>query len=267
MSRTEKLFTYAILILFAVSALYPILSVFVRSLDSTVATDHSWGHFENYAIAWEDGNFNQYMKNSVTIALLVVTTALILSVMTGYVLGVIRPKGGNIIFFIFLAGMMVPAEALVLPLYFDFRELGLTDTIWAVAMPQIAQSLAFGTFWMRAYFRGVNPSIIDAARMDGASEWQVLWRVLLPMGRPAIVTQIMITFMWTWNDFLIPLVMSPTGRFRTAPMSLAFFETNHTSSAVLMAAAAVLVALPMIILYIFLQKYFIAGMTEGSVKE
>ncbi|WP_054953293.1 carbohydrate ABC transporter permease [Flaviflexus massiliensis] len=267
MSRTERIGTYAILCLFAISALYPILSVFIRSLDSTVATDHSWGHFENYATAWDDGNFNLYMKNSVMIAVLVVTTALILSIMTGYVLGVIRPRGGNIIFFIFLAGMMVPSEALVIPLFYDLRDLGLTDTIWAVAMPQIAQSLAFGTFWMRAYFRGVNPSVIDAARMDGASEWQVLWRVLLPMGRPAIVTQIMITFMWTWNDFLIPLVMSPMGKFRTAPMSLAFFETNHTSSAVLMAAAAVLVALPMIILYVFLQKYFIAGMTEGAVKE
>lgn len=267
MSRIERLGSFLILCIFAVSSLYPIISVFIRSLESTVATDDSWGNVDNYAEAWADGNFSHYMKNSVMIAVLVVSTALILSIMTGYVLGVIRPKGGNIIFFTFLAGMMVPSEALVIPLFFDLRDLGLTDTIWAVAMPQIAQSLAFGTFWMRAYFRNVSPSIIDAARMDGASEWQVLWRVLIPMGRPAIVTQIMITFMWTWNDFLIPLVMSPTGKFRTAPMSLAFFQTAHTSSAVLMAAAAVLVAAPMIILYIFLQKYFIAGMTEGAVKE
>lgn len=267
MSRIERLGSFLILCIFAVSSLYPIISVFIRSLESTVATDDSWGNVDNYAEAWADGNFSHYMKNSVMIAVLVVSTALILSIMTGYVLGVIRPKGGNIIFFSFLAGMMVPSEALVIPLFFDLRDLGLTDTIWAVAMPQIAQSLAFGTFWMRAYFRNVSPSIIDAARMDGASEWQVLWRVLIPMGRPAIVTQIMITFMWTWNDFLIPLVMSPTGKFRTAPMSLAFFQTAHTSSAVLMAAAAVLVAAPMIILYIFLQKYFIAGMTEGAVKE
>jgi len=266
-SRTERLGSFLILCIFAISSLYPIISVFIRSLESTVATDDSWGNFGNYATAWDDGNFSHYMKNSVMIAILVVSTALILSIMTGYVLGVIRPKGGNIIFFIFLAGMMVPSEALVIPLFFDLRDLELTDTIWAVAMPQIAQSLAFGTFWMRAYFRNVSPSIIDAARMDGASEWQVLWRVLIPMGRPAIVTQIMITFMWTWNDFLIPLVMSPTGKFRTAPMSLAFFQTAHTSSAVLMGAAAVLVAAPMIILYIFLQKYFIAGMTEGAVKE
>lgn len=267
MSRTERLGSLAILSIVALSSLYPIISVFMRSLESTVATDDSWGNIGNYATAWDDGNFSHYMKNSVMIAVLVVSTALILSVMTGYVLGVIRPRGGNIIFFIFLAGMMVPSEALVIPLFFDLRDLGLTDTIWAVAMPQIAQSLAFGTFWMRAYFRNVDRSVIDAGRMDGASEWQVLWRVLIPMGRPAIVTQIMITFMWTWNDFLIPLVMSPNGTFRTAPMSLAFFETAHTSSAVLMAAAAVLVAAPMIILYSFLQKYFIAGMTEGAVKE
>lgn len=267
MIRSERYLSLIILGLFAFSSIYPIFSVFFTSLSSPVSTDDSWGHVENYGQAWEQGNFSHYMANSVIVAVVVVFSALILSIMTGYVLGVIRPRGGNIIFFTFLAGMMIPSEAIVIPLYYDFRSLGLTDTLWAVALPQIAQSLAFGTFWMRAYFRNVSPEIVDAARVDGASEWQVLWKVLIPMGRPAIVTQIMITFMWTWNDFLIPLVMSPTGKFRTAPMSLAFFETAHTSSTVLMAAAAVLVAAPMIILYFFLQKYFIAGMTEGAVKE
>lgn len=267
MSKIERLSSFVILGLFAISALYPLITVFITSLEGPGATDTSWWNVENYGLAWEEGNFSHYMKNSVIISTLVVSTALVLSIMTGYVLGVIRPKGGNIIFFIFLAGMMVPTEAIIIPLYYDFNALGLTDTIWAVALPQIAQSLAFGTFWMRAYFRNVNPSVIDAARMDGASEWQIAWRVLIPMGRPTIVTQIMITFMWTWNDFLIPLVMSPTGTARTAPMSLALFQTQHSSATVLLAAAAVMVAAPMIILYIFLQKYFIAGMVDGAVKE
>lgn len=264
--KTERLIAFIVLVFFAFTSLYPILSVFFTSLESPVGADTYW-HWENYADAWEQGRFSQYMKNSVIVSVVVVFTALVLSLMTGYVLGIIRPRFGTAIFLFFLAGMMVPAEAIVLPLFFDLRSLNLTDTLWAVALPQIAQSLAFGTFWMRAYFRGVNPSVVDAARLDGCSEWQVLWRILLPMGRPAIVTQIMITFMWTWNDFLIPLVMSPSGEFRTAPLGLAFFSSAHTSATVLLAAGAILVALPMIVLYFALQRYFIAGMTEGAVKE
>ncbi|WP_216404677.1 carbohydrate ABC transporter permease [Arcanobacterium phocae] len=267
MHKKEKMISFIILCIFAFSALYPILSIFISSLGPKTTSGAGSIHFENYAEAWEQGHFSDYMKNSVIVSLIVVSSALLLSLMTGYVLGILRPKGANIIFYFFLLGMMVPSEALVLPLFFDLNSLRLTDTIWAVALPQIAQSLAFGTFWMRAYFRSVSPSIVDAARIDGASEWTILWKVLLPMGRTAIITQIMITFMWTWNDFLIPLVMSPSGRFRTAPLGLAFFQSAHTSSTVLMSAGAVIVAAPMILLYFFLQKYFIQGMTEGAVKE
>ena len=133
------------------------------------------------------------------------------------------------------------------------------------ALP-ISQSLAFGTFWMRAFFRGVDPAILEAARIDGATDVRILLSILLPIGRPAIVTQVVLTFMWTWNDFLIPLVMSPSGRMRTAPLGLAFFQGQYTQGTTLLAAGAVLVALPMVVLYLVLQKQFISGMTDGAVK-
>ncbi|WP_303325066.1 carbohydrate ABC transporter permease [Actinomyces radicidentis] len=265
-SRTEKVINYVVLALFAAQALIPILYVVFLSLQSESVGDGSWGHVENYAAAWEQGHFSQYMTNSVIIAVLVVVLALVLSLMSGYVLGILRPKGGNILFYVFLLGIMVPSEAIVLPLFFDLRTAGLTDTIWAVALPQTAQSLAFGTFWMRAFFRGVDPSILEAARLDGAGDLRILRSVLLPIGRPAVVTQVVLTFMWTWNDFLIPLVMSPSGRMRTAPLGLAFFQGQYTQGSTLLAAAAVLVALPMVILYLLLQKQFISGMTDGAVK-
>lgn len=269
MSRTKKLelgTDYVILGLFALSALTPILYVLKMSLDSEVIGESSWGHFENFAKAWDQGHFAAYMKNSILVAVIVVAAALALSIMSGYVLGILRPPGGNILFYVFLLGIMVPSEAIVIPLFFDLRDLGLTDTLWAIALPQIAQSTAFGTFWMRAYFREVDPSIVEAARLDGAGNLRLLRSVLLPMGRPAIVTQIVLTFMWTWNDFLIPLIMSPSGKFRTAPLGLAFFQGQYTQGTVLLAAGAVLVAAPMIILYLALQRHFIAGMTEGAVK-
>jgi len=265
-SRTERIVNYVILVLFAAQALIPILYILWLALSSEKIGDDSWFHPENFAAAWQIGHFSDYMRNSIVIAVVVVVTALVLSLMSGYVLGILRPRGSQVLFYVFLLGIMVPSEAIVLPLFFDLRNLGLTDTIWAIALPQIAQSLAFGTFWMRAFFRGVDPAILEAAQLDGAGHVRTLWSILLPIGRPAVVTQIVLTFMWTWNDFLIPLVMSPTGRVRTAPLGLAFFQGQYTSGSTLLAAGAVLVAVPMVVLYLLLQKQFIAGMTEGAVK-
>jgi raffinose/stachyose/melibiose transport system permease protein len=172
-----------------------------------------------------------------------------------------------VIFYLFLLGIMVPAEAIIIPLFFDLRSLGLTDTIIAVAMPQVAQSTAFGTYWMRTYFRASNPSISEAARIDGAGTMRTLWSIQLPVARPAVITLVVLVFMWTWNEFLIPLIMSPTGKMRTAPLGLAFFQGQHTVDATLMPAAAVMVGLPVVIVYLFLQRHFIRGMIEGAVKD
>jgi raffinose/stachyose/melibiose transport system permease protein len=132
--------------------------------------------------------------------------------------------------------------------------------------PQVAQSLAFGTFWMRAYFRSSSKEVVEAARLDGAGNRQILWRILMPMGRPAVLTMVLLIFMWTWNEFLLALVMITDESLRTAPLGLSNFQGQYTSGTALLAAAAVLVALPVLIVFLFTQRYFIRGMVEGSVK-
>lgn len=197
----------------------------------------------------------------------VVAVAVVLSILSGYALGTMRFRGATVLFYLFLLGIMMPSEAIVVPLYFDLRTVGLTDTFWAVALPQVAQSVAFGTFWMRSYFRSSSRAIVEAARLDGASTGAVLWRVLVPIARPAVVTLIVLIFMWTWNEFLIPLVMVTAESLRTAPLGLAFFQGQHTQGFTLLAAGAVIVATPVVIVYLFLQRHFIAGMLEGAVRE
>jgi raffinose/stachyose/melibiose transport system permease protein len=172
-----------------------------------------------------------------------------------------------VLFPLFLLGLMVPTEVIVVPLYFDLRTFGLTNTFWGIALPQVAQSLAFGTFWMRAYFRSRPQSLIEAGRLDGAGSWRILWQILVPPGRPAIVTMVVLTFMWTWNEFLIPLVMATDASLRTAPLGLAFFQGQYTSGLTLLAAGAVIVAAPVVVVYLFLQRHFIRGMLEGAVRE
>jgi raffinose/stachyose/melibiose transport system permease protein len=269
-SRLEISANYLILVVFAFVILGPLGLIFTLALgpqSASVGREGRVFHWENFADAWEIGRFGQYMLTSVTVALIVVVFSVTASILAGYALGTMRFKGATFFFYLFLLGIMVPTEAFIVPLYFDLRMIGLTNTIWGVALPQIAMSIAFGTYWMRTYFRSSSRAMIEAARLDGAGTMRILWQILVPIGRPAIVTLVLLTFMWTWNEFLIPLVMSPNGSVRTAPLGLAFFQGQYTQGTALLAAGAVMVALPVVILYVFLQRHFIKGMLEGAVRE
>ena len=196
----------------------------------------------------------------------VVAISTVLSILAGYAFGLMRFRGAQVLFYVFLLGLMVPLEATIVPLYYDLRDLGLTDTYWALILPQAGVSVAFGTFWMRAFFRSVPRSLVEAARLDGASSWSTLWRVVLPLGRPAVLTMIVLVFMWTWNEFLLALVMVSDESLRTAPLGLAFFQGRNTNDEALLAAGAIIVAAPVVIAYLFLQRHFIRGMLSGAVK-
>jgi raffinose/stachyose/melibiose transport system permease protein len=271
-SRAERSANYVILIAFALFALAPILTILQSALaasDDPSSTSGSIAglHFGNFVDAWEIGHFGTYLRMSVLVSVSVVIVSVLLSILSGFAFGSLRFRGSGALFYLFLLGIMMPSEAIVVPLYFDLRTLGLTDTFWAVALPQVAQSVAFGTFWMRAYFRSSSRSLIEAARLDGASTRRILWQILVPLARPAIMTMTVLVFMWTWNEFLIPLVMVTDEGLRTAPLGLAFFQGQYTQGFTLLAAGAVIVATPVVVLYLFLQRHFIAGMLEGAVRE
>jgi raffinose/stachyose/melibiose transport system permease protein len=269
-SRTEQTMGYVVLGVFSLIALLPIAGIVFTALQDPNG-GASFGsfdglHFGNFKDAWEQGHFGSYLKSSVIVAVAVVSVAGVFSIMSGYAFGLMRFRGQNALFYVFLLGLMVPMEAIIVPLYYDFRDIGLTNTYWGLILPQIATSVAFGTFWMRAFFRGVPRSLVEAARIDGASSWFTLWRVLLPLARPAVLTMTVLLFMWTWNEFLLALVMVSDEGLRTAPLGLSFFQGRNESDLTLLSAGSVLVALPVVILYVFLQRHFIRGMLSGAVK-
>jgi len=268
-SRREQALNYAILGLFALIALYPVFGVLMTALGPSNTSGFgipSSLHFGNFKDAWVQGHFSQYLRSSVIVAVSVVAVSTVLSILSGYAFGLMRFRGSTVLFYVFLIGLMVPEEAMIVPLYYDLRDLHLTDTYWSLILPQIAVSVSFGTFWMRAFFASTPRSLVEAARIDGASSWTTLWRVLVPFGRPAILTMMVLVFMWTWNEFLLPLVMVSSENLRTAPLGLAFFQGQHTSDLTLLAAGALIVATPVVLVYIFLQRHFIRGMLTGAVK-
>ena len=216
--------------------------------------------------AWEEGNFGTYLRSSAIVTGSVVAISTVLSVLAGYAFGLMRFRGAEVLFYLFVLGLTVPLEAIVVPLYYDLRDVGMTDTYWALILPQAALSTAFGTFWMRAFFRSVPRSLIEAARLDGSSSWVTLWRIVLPLGRPAVLTMVVLVFMWTWNEFLLALVMVSDESLRTAPLGLAFFQGRNTSDEALLAAGSLIVAAPVVLVYVFLQRHFIRGMLSGAIK-
>ncbi|MFJ9176456.1 carbohydrate ABC transporter permease [Streptomyces sp. NPDC102360] len=271
-SRIERTATYAILALFAALALTPVVGILSTAFSSPDAVGGGFTlpdsvHWSNFQQAWQRAHFSTYLGNSILVTLAVVTAATILSILAAYAFGTMRFPGSTLLFYLFVLGLTLPQEALVVPLYFDLRYFHLTDTYWALILPQTAQSLAFSVFWMRTYFRNSAHSVIEAARVDGAGSWTTLWRILVPMGRPAITTLIVITFMWTWNEFLMALVMISDESLRTVPLGLAFFQGQQSADTTLLAAASVLIALPVVVVYVALQRKFIEGMLGGAVKE
>ncbi|MCX7522977.1 carbohydrate ABC transporter permease [Microbacterium sp. STN6] len=271
-TRREAILNYVILGFFALLSLTPIVGVVLTALTPTdqasaTFTIPSRLDFGNFVTAWNQGHFSQYMLSSIIVTLTTVAIASVLSILAGFAFARMRFAGSQVLFYLLIIGLFVPLETYIIPLYYEMRGIELTDTYAALILPQIAQSVAFGVFWMRTFFAAVPNGLIEAARLDGARESTLLWRILVPTARPAIITMVMLTFMWTWNDFLLSLVMITSEQFRTAPLALSFFQSQFVTQYALLSAAATIVALPLIILYAFLQRYFIRGMLAGAIKE
>jgi raffinose/stachyose/melibiose transport system permease protein len=270
--RTERVMTHAVLVLFCAGVIIPLLIILGAALHRPGELTTGLGlprtlHFDTFRQAWVTGHFSTYMRSSVIVTVAVVVIASTLSTLAGYALGTMRFRGADLLSYVFLIGLMVPFEAMIIPLYYDLRSLGLTGSYWSLILPESALSLSFGTFWMRAFFRSVPRQLIEAARVDAASSWTVLWRILVPLGWPAISTMMVLLFMFSWNEFLLALIMvDASDAHRTAPLGLANFQGRFGADVPGVAAASLLVALPVFVVYLFLHRRFIRGMLGGAIK-
>lgn len=222
--------------------------------------------FANFERAWVTGRFNIFFKNSIIVTTIVVTVSVFLSTLTGYAFGMLPLPGRKWLFPLILLGYMVPFEAVLIPLYNLMDSMGLRDTYWALILPQIGLSVSFGTLWMSAFFDEAPRELADAAAIDGCSRWQTLWLVLWPLAKPAVTTLVVLFFVWTWNEFLLALVMVQDEAMRTLPVGLAFFQGRYSGNIPLMASGAIIVAIPTIMVFILFQRFFIRGMLGGAIK-
>lgn len=271
MKALRNVGSYGFLIAMSAVVIIPLLSIVSVALQpsGTASTGLDWPEdpqWANFARAWTTGSFATLMASSAIVALGVVPIAVALSVLAGYAFGVMQFRGSNVLFYALLIGLVMPYEATIAPLYYNLRGVGLTDNYLGVILPEIALFISFGSFWMRAFFLSTPRALIEAAKLDGASAFGILTRVLLPLARPAMTTLAALFFIWSWNEFLLALVILQSPELQTAPAGLGLFIGQRSTDVQGLAAGALIITVPVIAVYIVLQRKIISGMLQGAVK-
>lgn len=268
-----KVVTACILILFFCISVAPFVLVWSAAfkdkaeLISNVFGLPSTWRFSNIQKAWVQGHFSTYYKNSVLVVIPVVTVTILLSITNAYALAYFKIPAKELIFGLILLGMTIPMEVVIIQLYYHLMQMGLLNTLTGLILAQIGMGIPFGTFFLRGTLKEFPKSLIEAAEIDGAGTLTVLLKILIPMSGPAIMTLIIFFFTWTWNEFLLTLVVISKESLRTLPVGMAFFQGRYVGDTPLIAMGASLMTLPIILLYILLQKYVISGITAGALKE
>jgi ABC-type glycerol-3-phosphate transport system permease component len=263
---------YLILISVLVLTFGPMLWVWLNSLRTSreimrfplsLPTELVWNNFTD---AWTLGHFGRYFLNSIIVAVPVVVAVVLLSALGGYGLWRFRFLGNRPVFYVFLLGMMLPFQAIMIPLYYQLRDFGLLSTYGGAILPSIALGLPFGIFLMRAFFSGMVTELADAALVDGCNEYGVFWYVMLPLTRPAASALAVFQFMWTWNNFIIPYLYLQREELRTLPLGLMLFSGRYSVQYNLLFAGITIATLPVVVVYVLTQSKIIEGLTAGAVK-
>lgn len=262
---------YGVLIAMAVMVLLPFAGIVLAALHPqdeqvgglSIPGDWSWGNFQE---AWERGNFGNLMRSSLLIAVCVVPLAVTLATLAAYGLTVLKAWGNRTLSAGFVLGLTLPVELVVVALYYNLREIGLTDSYIGIILAEVALFMPFGVYWMQSHFSAIPGELVEAARVDGARDLSVLVRVLLPISWPAITTLCVLYFMWSWNQFLLVLVMMQDPDRRTAPTGLGLFVGQYSTNIPLLAAASLIVIAPIVLVYLTFQRSFVNGITQGAIK-
>ena len=261
---------YAILIFFTLVCITPLFWVIASSLKTTgqiaanplgFPTEIRW---DNYIEAWTVGRFGKYFKNSVIVSIPIVTFVILLASLAGYGLARLRFHGSNFVFILFLLGLMVPFQSIMIPLFYILKDIRFLGTYWAMIVPSIALGMPFSIFFMRAYFSGLPQELGDAAEIDGCNEFSVYWRVMLPLAGPAVSALVVLQFMGAWNAFLLPLIYMQKEEIRPLVLGLMFFRSRYTQNYPLTMAGAAIVMVPIVIVYLVFQRRFVQGLTAGG---
>jgi raffinose/stachyose/melibiose transport system permease protein len=253
-------------------AMGPVLMLLANSLRTNeeiltfplgLPTALQWG---NYPAAWEAARFSTAFRNSLFLTLATILGVSLIGIPAAYALARLRPRGNQLITVYFLVAITIPAQLYLVPLFFIWARLDLIDTLPALIPIYCAIYLPFSIFLLRSYFLSLPLELEDAARIDGCSELQVLAHIIVPLSTPAVTTLAVIVSVWSWNEFLFAATMLRSAEVRTVTLNFMAFTSSWETDFAQQSAGAVLAALPVVLLYVLLQRQFVQGVAQGGVK-
>jgi ABC-type glycerol-3-phosphate transport system permease component len=222
--------------------------------------------FEHFAAVWTSGGFSRYFLTSFVISAADALLMIAMASLAAYGITFMDFAGKAALRVFFLFGLMIPATAIILPLYSSLRGLGLINTRAGVILADVALAMPIFVFLFESYFKKVPNALREAAKVDGASEWQIYRRIVLPISMPVVVTAGLLEFLWSWNDLLLRLLLLPREDLRTLSVGLLMFQGSQTRDISGLSAGAVIMSAPVIVLFILFQRHFVRGMTQGALK-
>lgn len=271
MNKKYDITIFLTLLIFTLATLIPLvwvlLSAFKTNTEifgSPLFLPQNW-HFENFVIAWESG-LGVYLRNSIVVAIVVMIVTASIACPAGYAFAKLRISKFPLVFYLFLFGIALPAQAILIPLFFQLRNYGLLDTLTGLIIAEIGLGLPFGVFLMRNFFRDLPDALIEAAYMDGAGTWRVFWSIMLPLSKPGLLAISVFTFLTSWNEFLLPLLILTSNNVQTIPLGLVQFQGTHTTDYGIVFAAISIAFIPSMLIYILLQRSFVNGLVSGAEK-
>ncbi len=270
-SRREVWMGRILLILLMAGTIVPFITLFFTALHKpgTYPEGLSWPqtpYWSNFVDAFKVASMGQMLWSSIIIELGVVPVSLLISTLAGFALGHLRPIGGRIVYLIFVLGITLPYESIIIPLYQQMKDFGLLNTRWAIILPLIGLFMPFSVMWMRAHFVTMPQDLSEAARIDGANLWQLFWKIHLPLSMPALSSLAILQFLWTWNQFLLAIVLVSDPMKRTMAGSLGAFQGQWGTDIPLLCAGSLLILTPTLLLFLIFQRKFVAALLQGAVK-
>lgn len=269
----KKVFIYLTLAAVAALLIIPLLWMLSASLkgnEEIFAIPPTWIpeeiRWENYADVFDRLPFLAYLRNTTFITTLTILGTVFSSSLVAYAFACLRWPGRDKLFIFVIATMMLPLHVIMIPLFVIFKELHWLNTYKPLIVPAFLGGGAFNIFLLRQFFLTIPGELFDAARIDGCSEWRLYWSIAMPLARPALITVAILTFMFSWNDFLGPLIYLSDQAKNTLALGLALFVGQHQTEWGILMAASIIMMIPMVLIFFFFQRYFIQGFTMSGLK-
>ncbi|MFC3549658.1 carbohydrate ABC transporter permease [Lysobacter cavernae] len=269
--RLAKAIVNGLLVGLAVLSLAPLLWMLAVSFMQPGEASHfpppllpSRPTLHNYHELFAKAGMGRYLLNSFLIASLTTLIALLLNTLAGYAFAKLQFPGRERVFRVLLAALVIPAQVTMMPLFLMLKQMGLVNSYAGAIVPGMAG--IFGIFLVRQYARSIPDELLEAARIDGAGEWRIFFQIVLPALKPILVTLAIFSFLAAWNDFMWPLIVLSDSSLQTLPVALASLSREHVQDNEMMMAGSVVTVLPVLLLFLVLQRYYLQGLLVGSVK-